>query len=38
MLALHREALRANFPLDTRTVMKALGAGLPPGASGIVVL
>lgn len=38
MLALHREALRASFPLDTRPVMAALRAGRAPGASGIVVL
>ena len=38
MLALHREALRTSFPLDTRQVMAAVRAGLVPGASGIVVL
>lgn len=38
MLALHREALRSSFPLDTRPVMAALRAGRAPGASGIVVL
>lgn len=38
MLALHRGALRSSFPLDTRTVLAAIGAGRPPSASGIVVL
>lgn len=38
VLALHREALRAAFPLDTRAVMSALAAGDPPPADGIVVL
>ena len=38
VLALHREALRAAFPLDTRAVMAALAAGEPPVADGIVVL
>ena len=38
MLALHREALRANFPLDTRQILDALRAGRAPTASGIVVL
>ena len=37
-LADHREALRANFPLDTRAVLAAVRAGRPPPASGIVVL
>ena len=34
----HREALRANFPLDTRAVLAAVRARRPPAASGIVVL
>lgn len=38
MLALHREALRSSFPLDTRQVMAALRIGRAPTASGIVVL
>jgi transcriptional regulator with XRE-family HTH domain len=38
LLAHHREAMRANFPLDTRAILAALRAGLPPAASGIVVL
>ena len=38
VLAEHREALRASFPLDTRAVMRALEAGRTPEASGIVVL
>lgn len=37
-LAAHREALRTRFPLDGRTVLAALRAGRPSGASGIVVL
>ena len=38
MLSLHREALGANFPLDTRQILDALRAGRAPTASGIVVL
>lgn len=38
VLALHREALRAAFPLDTRAVMAALAAGKCPASDGIVVL
>ncbi len=37
-LAAHRESLRARFPLDTRAVLAALGAGQAPSASGIVIL
>ena len=37
-LAIHREALRARFPLGGRTILKALRAGRPPAASGVVVL
>ena len=38
MLAECREALRSNFPLDTRAVLAAIRAGGPLAASGIVVL
>jgi transcriptional regulator with XRE-family HTH domain len=38
VLTLHREDLRATFPLDTRPVMAALSQGRPPAADGIVVL
>lgn len=38
MLELHREDLRASFPLDTRKVMASLRVGRTPEASGIVVL
>jgi hypothetical protein len=38
MLRSHREDLRATFPLDTRTVLSAVGKGVTPEASGIVVL
>jgi Helix-turn-helix domain len=38
MLALHREALRSSFPLDTRQVLAALRKGKAPTDSGIVVL
>ena len=38
VVAEHREALRASFPLDTRQVMASLRAGKTPEASGIVVL
>ena len=38
MLALHREALRSSFPLDTRQILAALRAGRAPSGSGIVVL
>ena len=38
VLAVHREALRARFPLDGRAILAALRAGRPPGGSGIVVL
>ena len=37
-LALIRESLRDELPLDTRAVLKALRAGRSPGASGIVIL
>ena len=38
VLHLHREALRATFPLDTRQVLRALTRGQLPRANGIVVL
>jgi transcriptional regulator with XRE-family HTH domain len=38
LLAAHREALRPNYPLDTRAVLAAVRAGRAPAASGIVVL
>jgi|tagenome__1003787_1003787.scaffolds.fasta_scaffold20502851_1 transcriptional regulator with XRE-family HTH domain len=38
VLALIREALRDELPLDTRHVLRALRAGRSPGASGIVIL
>ena len=38
VLALHREALRASFPLDTRAVMARVSRALPPDRNGIVVL
>jgi len=37
-LAEHREVLRPSFPLDARAVLSAVRLGLPPSASGIVVL
>jgi transcriptional regulator with XRE-family HTH domain len=37
-LAVHREALRGSFPLDTREVLGALGRGEMPQMNGIVVL
>ena len=38
VLDLHRDALRASFPLDTRAVMARVTRGLPPEQNGIVVL
>ncbi|MBI3747824.1 MAG: helix-turn-helix domain-containing protein [Chloroflexi bacterium] len=38
VLAAHRDALRAGFPLSTRATLASLREGLPPVASGIVVL
>jgi transcriptional regulator with XRE-family HTH domain len=38
VLAMHRDALRAMFPLDTRAVLRALSAGRAPEANGIVIL
>jgi transcriptional regulator with XRE-family HTH domain len=37
-LAVGREALRADYPLDTREILAALNAGDSPAGSGIVVL
>ena len=34
----HIGALRQSFPLDTRTTLAALSAGLDPGANGLVLL
>lgn len=34
----HIAMLRQNFPLDTRSCLAALGAGLDPGANGLVIL
>jgi transcriptional regulator with XRE-family HTH domain len=38
ILRMHRESLRAGFPLDGREVLAALRAGNRPTASGVVVL
>jgi transcriptional regulator with XRE-family HTH domain len=38
VLAAHREALRAGFPMDTRAVLASLREGRSPVAPGIVVL
>ena len=38
VLARHREALRANYPLDTKQVLGALARCEVPAADGIVVL
>lgn len=38
MLLAHREDLRSAFPLDTRSILRALRAGRTPEASGIAVL
>lgn len=38
VLALIRESLRDELPLDTRAVLGALRAGRSPGANGIVIL
>lgn len=38
LLGLHRDALRASFPLDTRSILTALSKGICPEADGIVVL
>lgn len=37
-LALGREGLRGNFPLDTREALASLGRGRCPGANGLLVL
>jgi hypothetical protein len=38
LLAVHREALRVSFPLDTRPILAGLSMGRSPSADGIVVL
>jgi transcriptional regulator with XRE-family HTH domain len=38
VLALHRDELRASFPLDTRAVMARVTRGLAPERNGIVVM
>jgi transcriptional regulator with XRE-family HTH domain len=38
VLARHREALRSRFPLDGGAVLRAIGEGRSPAASGIVML
>lgn len=38
VLAEVRELLRADFPLDTKSVMAAMAAGRDPGANGIVII
>lgn len=38
VLAEHREALRAQFPLDGAAILRSLGAGRIPPASGILML
>jgi transcriptional regulator with XRE-family HTH domain len=38
VLALHREALRAQFPLDGAAILRELRAGRVPRASGILLL
>lgn len=37
-LSAGREALRGNFPLDTRAVLASFGAGGCPGSNGIIVI
>jgi transcriptional regulator with XRE-family HTH domain len=38
VIAEHRESLRALFPLDGGAVLRALAAGRPPSAGGIVLI
>ncbi len=38
VLAIHRDSLRAAFPLDSRAVLAALRTGRAPRASGLVVI
>lgn len=38
VLEQHREDLRGSFPLDTRAILAAVGAGRLPSANGILVL
>jgi transcriptional regulator with XRE-family HTH domain len=37
-LALGRETLRGNFPLDTRDVLASLANGRCPGANGLIII
>jgi transcriptional regulator with XRE-family HTH domain len=37
-LAVGRESLRGNFPLDTREVIASLASGRCPGANGLIIL
>jgi hypothetical protein len=37
-MALVRELLRSELPLDTRSVLRALEAGRSPGANGVAFL
>ena len=37
-LALHREAFRSTFPLDGRQILRALRAGQPPAANGLLLI
>lgn len=37
-VTVHRESLRPAFPLDSRVILAALGAGKAPTSSGIVIL
>jgi transcriptional regulator with XRE-family HTH domain len=37
-LAADREALRANFPLDSRQILAAIRSGRPPASSGVLLL
>jgi len=38
VLQQHREALRGNYPLDTKEILAALGHGDAPSDDGIIVL
>jgi len=37
-LALGRETLRGNFPLDTREMLASLANGRCPGANGLIII
>jgi hypothetical protein len=37
-LAAGRDALRGNFPLDTRAAMASLGSGRCPGSNGVLIV